>query len=187
MNQNEIILENCFEGLKELSQTMKSRFSIQGSKDYFTIRIDPNNTFWNFTLVVVFVLLTFLMTNYSTNPFYWFFLIITLIIIILFFKFGPTTYDIHINNLEKILVLNSNLLIAKKIRRPIEIPFHAISDITYKEKTQYSAGMTIKYNIIYLHYNNKSIPIADLHNGPWYFQDEKLFVRFLRRLIKTGV
>ncbi|MEZ4805302.1 MAG: hypothetical protein R2852_07425 [Bacteroidia bacterium] len=183
--ENSFDPEYNFKELLKLSQRTSSRFKLSGNHNKFKIQTDSNNIFLGISICIILVFPSLLLLQNLDNIICWIIEFVTLLSIFFFFKFYATTNDIEIDSTKKNITIKSNNLIGKFIIPPVTIPFNDFIELTNKPKSISGLGLPSHHFNIFISYNDKTIPLIELPNGPFYIVNPNVFMICLTRLIKN--
>ena len=180
-------IKDNFEELIKLSKRRGSSFKLSGEYKNFIIKEKSKFIIeiicWAIAIPIVLLKITQESTPIITT------LIIAgiIILILLYYRFYPTTNNIEVDIYSKILSIKSNNYIARILKPSYQIDFKDIEGFTFKEiRRKTNSGTSSKYNLVYIHSNNKKIKLINLPCSNFAYVNPNIFIGNLSSIINKS-
>ena len=106
---------------------------------------------------------------------------------LLYYRFYPSTNNIEVDIYSKILSIKSNNYIARILKPSYQIDFKDIEGFTFKEiRRKTNSGKSSKYNLVYIHSNNKKIKLINLPCSNFAYVNPNIFIGNLSSIINKS-
>lgn len=171
--------QDNFAELMKLSVQKDSGFQISGDIENFTIKCKPDIYPILMWMILIFYVPVSSLLNNKLDSIEAITMFILLSSMLIYYRFGHTTYDINVDTRQRELLLKSNNLLGKHIKPETLIDYRDISDLSAKSIYTQLKGVTTDYNKIFLHYQDKKLPLIYLPKTV----NEKLFIANLQNLL----
>lgn len=180
-------IKDNFEELIKLSKRRGSSFKLSGEYKNFIIK-EKSKFIIEIICWAIAIPIVLLKISQESTP-----IITTLIIagiiilILLYYRFYPTTNNIEVDIYSKILSIKSNNYIARILKPSYQIDFKDIEGFTFKEiRRKTNSGKSSKYNLVYIHSNNKKIKLINLPCSNFAYVNPNIFIGNLSSIINKS-
>lgn len=180
-------IKDNFEELVNLSKRRGSNFKLAGEYKNFIIKEYSKFIIEIISWAVVITVLSTKILKGSTPIISTLIIAGIIILILLYYRFSPTTNNIEVDTYSKILSIKSNNYIARILKPSYQIDFKDIEEFSFKEiRRKTNSGSSGKYNLVYVHSNNKKIKLINLPCSDFAYVNPNIFIGNLSSIINKS-
>lgn len=180
-------IKDNFEELVKLSKRKGSNFKIVGEYKNFIIKEYSKFIIEIISWATIITILSTKILQESTPIISTLIIAGIIILILLYYRFYPTTNNIEVDTYSKILSVKSNNYIARILKPSYQIDFKDIDEFSFKEiRRKTNSGSSGRYNLVYVHSNNKKIKLINLPCSSFAYVNPNIFIGNLSSIINKS-